>query len=522
MTNPHKNNAMKPYFAIILQTIRSALRSKVFHVLFVLILIAVVLLPMTASGDGTAVSLVQISVTFSLGVTVALISTTALWLSCSQLSTEIEKYSIHLVVAKPCPKWVIWFGKWTGIFLMHAVILIVSALVIFILIQIRVKTGDFSEKEISKLNAEVRVGRMAFAPDPKDYTAEVNAEYAKDPKGGSNESLQKVEIKRQLIARDGEIRAGNFKEWHFSNIKTDKDKVFLRFRLFSGSTTTTDQQMMYFTWRIKDPSLNVADPFVELCPDTKGSLRFHSAKGGAFHEWEIDSKYIDRETNSITLQFYNMNHQVESFGSIDTSDVPENETPEQKEEREKKDKEKLERAKIAILQQADGPLILVAEASFTANYIMAIVQALLQIAFLCALGCAVSAAFSTPVAAFVAISYLLIGLTVQAAIDAPLQLDDGTYQYKSAFEHGAHILAYGVDVIVVSVDDFDATANLANGRIVTNKRIDKVMSNMHRNFESQFTCIVLGSAILLIRWILIFGIGIWIFQKRELGLVIRK
>ena len=69
---------MKPYFAIILQTMRSAVRSKVSHVLFVLILLAVVLLPMTASGDGTAVSLVQISVTFSLGVTVALISTTAL------------------------------------------------------------------------------------------------------------------------------------------------------------------------------------------------------------------------------------------------------------------------------------------------------------------------------------------------------------------------------------------------------------------------------------------------------------
>ncbi|MBR6325005.1 MAG: hypothetical protein IKR62_08435, partial [Victivallales bacterium] len=168
---------MKPFLAIVMQTMRSAIRSKVFHVLSVLILLAVFLLPLTVSGDGTAVSLVQISITYSLGIVVALVSMTTLWLACSQLSSEIEKYSIHLVVAKPCPRWVLWCGKWVGIFAMHAAILIVSAIVILLLIQFRVGIGHFTEAEITKLDKEVRVGRRAYLPEPEPYKEMVEKEY---------------------------------------------------------------------------------------------------------------------------------------------------------------------------------------------------------------------------------------------------------------------------------------------------------------------------------------------------------
>ena len=55
---------MKAFLAIVKQTVRSAIRAKVFHVLFVLIILAVFLLPVTISGDGTAKGLVQISITY--------------------------------------------------------------------------------------------------------------------------------------------------------------------------------------------------------------------------------------------------------------------------------------------------------------------------------------------------------------------------------------------------------------------------------------------------------------------------
>ena len=109
-------------------------------------------------------------------------------------------------------------------------------------------------------------------------------------------------------------------------------------------------------------------------------------------------------------------------------------------------------------------------------------------------------------AAFVAVTYLLIGLAVGPAINAPLQNDDGSYQYKGFSDKAAHIVAmYGVRPLVVSVDDLDATSDLAAGRLVENGRL----------IYSFFT-------LLIFRTGLISGIGLWIINKRELGAVIRK
>ena len=158
-----------------------------------------------------------------------------------------------------------------------------------------------------------------------------------------------------------------------------------------------------------------------------------------------------------------------------------------------------------MFQLKDGPILMVAVSSFLENYCRAMLLAIFQIAFLAALGCAVSAAFSTPVAAFVAVTYLLIGLAVRPAIDAPLQNDDGSYRYKGFHDKAAHYLAMGVGQVVVSVDDLDATSALANGRLVENSRL----------LYSFFT-------LLLLRTGLISAVGLWIIYKRELGAVIRR
>ena len=88
-----------------------------------------------------------------------------------------DGFPLPAVVAKPCPRWVLWCGKWVGIFAMHAAILIVSAIVILLLIQFRVGIGHFTEAEITKLDKEVRVGRRAYLPEPEPYKEMVEKEY---------------------------------------------------------------------------------------------------------------------------------------------------------------------------------------------------------------------------------------------------------------------------------------------------------------------------------------------------------
>jgi len=465
---------VKAFLAIVTQTMRSAIRSKIFHVLFALIILAVFLLPVTVSGDGTAVGLVQISLTYSLGVVVTLISTTTLWLACSQLSREIEAYNIHLVVSKPCPRWKIWLGKWFGIFIMHAVILVVSAAVIFFLINWRVSRGNFSAEDLNRLDKEIRVGRRGFYPQAPEYDRQVDAEYERR-KGefGDNHDIAstKAEIKRQLVAKSGEVPPGTAKDWVFRNVvtKSPDATLFLRYRVYSGSTSSTNQKQMPCIWGLRDPAAppSVADPFRYIA---------FNVMGGTFQEMPLSAKSID-EGDCITVRYKNPPQEYWLGAEA---------TP-------------------AVFQPADGPAILMAVSSFGNNYTRAMFLALLQIAFLAALGCTVSAAFSTPVAAFVAVAYLVIGLSIQAAITAPLTNDDGSYKYKNVTEMVLHKFAQGMGHVIVSVDDLDATSDLIRGRLIENRRLFNTVGYL-----------------LFLRTGLIAALGIWIFNKRELGAVIRK
>jgi len=493
---------VKSFLAIVGQTIRSATRSKVFHVLFVLILLAVFLLPTTVSGDGTAAGLVQISITYSLNVVVALISATTLWLSCSLLSREIENYTLHMVIVKPCPRWKVWLGKWFGVLVMHTAILLVGAAIIYGLVIWRVSHGTFTAAELTRLRNETLVGRRSFRPKLPNFRADAEKEYearlSEFPEGHDKTSTIEGII-RNNQAKFGEVKPGELKVFTFENIRlaSANNDIFLRYRAFSGKTNDTNQKFIPCAWIFQEPVET------EGVQPRQVPLQF-SLPGGTFQEISLSEKltpYLGDEAqgktpdeiirlpykpskmiqkdknNSITIAFANMPQ--EAWGNVE--------------------------AAPAVFQMADGPVLMTKVTGFGANYMRTILLAIFQLAFLAALGCTVGAAFSTPVAAFAAIAYLVIGMSVQMAVSAPLQNDDGSYSYKNPVEMVNHKFAQVVSVLVVSVDDLDSTSDLAKGILVEYNRIGATFLTM-----------------LVIRSGLLGLIGIWIMNKREFGLVTRK
>ena len=469
---------MKQLRAIMIQTMRSAIRSRVFHVLFLFILLAVFVLPLVVAGDGTAKGQVQITLTYSLGVVVALISTTTLWLACSQLPREIEDYTMHMVTTKPCPRWVIWLGKWLGVFLMNGAILVVSALVIFVLANWGLSRHRFGAKELERVRAEVLFGRRGFEPATPDFLAEAREEYAKRKAAGSleeghNPEAVQAEILRQKRAESTEIPPGDPpKMWRFENVRVPAgtDKLFLRYRHYAGSTSQSSQRLLRGGWIVADPQGRGGDKFREIS---------QQVLTGSFHELELPPDVI-AEDGVVQLGYVNPPPEFQSGTEED-------------------------RGVSVVFQIADGPVLMAKVSGFPANYARAMVLALFQLAFLAALGCTVGAAFSTPVAAFVAIAYLIIGLSVRAAIDAPLKDDLGRYQYKGVLDRGAHYLARWVGLVVVSVDDFEATGDLARGRLIEYARLGRTFG-----------------VLVALRSGLIALLGIWVLHRRELGAVIRR
>ena len=166
---------------------------------------------------------------------------------------------------------------------------------------------------------------------------------------------------------------------------------------------------------------------------------------------------------------------------------------------------KLKENYTAIFQVVDGPILLSKVTGFFSNFVRTMLMAIIQLAFMAGLGCTVGAIFSTPVAVFVAISYLVIGLSATAAVEAPLKNPDGSYIYANVGARILHYVAQGVQWCVVTLDELDCTSDLANGRLVETGDI-----------------IWTFIRVLILRTGILAGVGIFILNRRELGLVVRK
>src|SRR5580765_2239811 len=107
-------------------TWKAAFRFRLFLVVAVLLLAAVVGLPILIKDDGTARGFTQILLTYTLTVITALLGLSTLWLSCGTLARDIEECQMQMVAVKPVARWQIWLGKWLGLLVLNAALLAVA------------------------------------------------------------------------------------------------------------------------------------------------------------------------------------------------------------------------------------------------------------------------------------------------------------------------------------------------------------------------------------------------------------
>ena len=353
---------------------------------------------------------------------------------------------------------------------MHAFLLVVAATVIFLLVTLRVRWGDFPEDDIARLESEVLIGRRGFLPQQPDFKMLTSREYEKRLQQGTlskdhDPKSVRRELLRQVRAKSTEVLPNSTRFFVFRNVTVpdEGDMVYLRYRFYLGSTAQSAQKQTQGVWGVRDPENEDAER-------TRFRMLHQSALSGTFHEIVIPGSLV-AEDGLVVVSYLNDDPSEESV----------------------------------IFQAGDGPGLLVRETGFVSNYLRSIVLALLQLVFLAALGCTVGAAFSTPVAAFVGVSYLVIGIAVQAAVSAPITDEFGEFAYENVWDRVLHYVALGVDKVVVSLDDFDATSDLTRGRLVEFSRMGKALLGL----------VVLRGGILS-------AVGAWVLTRRELGAVIRK
>jgi hypothetical protein len=294
---------MQRIFAIAWLTWKAALRFRLFLVIAVLLLAAVVGLPLVIKDDGTARGFTQILLTYTLSAITGLLGLSTLWLSCGTLARDIEECQIQVVATKPIARWQIWLGKWLGIVSLNAALLAISGACVFGLLQWRATHLSAAEQTI--LREEVLVARgSARPPNP---VAEIDAETRQvlqerlkaSPGLAGSADLPEVEkqIREQVKAVYQLVPQGYSRQWRI-DLSAQKDSLRdrpLQLRIKFDSAGGGSGGTYAGLWLVGDPQKMQpwrSEP-MSLSPDT-------------FHEFQIPANLLD-DKGVLSIAFLNLN-----------------------------------------------------------------------------------------------------------------------------------------------------------------------------------------------------------------------
>ncbi|HTV75667.1 MAG TPA: ABC transporter permease [Candidatus Baltobacteraceae bacterium] len=464
---------MQRIFAIAWLTWKAALRFKLFLVIAVLLILAVVGLPLVIKSDGTAQGFTQIILTYTLSAITALLGLSTLWLACGTLARDIEECQIQVVATKPIARWQIWLGKWLGIVTLNAALLAISGACVYGMLQWRATKLPEAEQKI--LREQVLVARGSAGPENVDAKIDADTEQEfqerlkEHPEMSNLSDAEKAEVRRQIreqVKASYEIVPPmGYRVWQIDlgfvkDYLRDKPlQLRIKFNSANGSASGTFTGL----WQIGDPdSTNfVRLPPMSLAPDTDTSH--------AFHEFGIPPNLLDKN-GVLTIVFLNPNN---------TS---------------------------LLFPVEDGMEVLYPEGGFALNFARGLGIIFCWMALLATLGLAAASFMSFPVATFFSLAMLVVVLSSGTLVEA---VENGTVgvgdEEKGIAGHSA------ADVILIPLFKgilavVDLTKNVSP--------IDLLSTGRAISWVQLGTAF--GQIVLLLGGI-IAVIGIALFSRRELA-----
>ena len=454
---------MQQLLAIAWLTWKAAFRFRLFLVVAVLLLGAVVGLPVLIKDDGTARGFAQILLTYTLSAITALLGLSTLWLACGTLARDIEECQMQVVAVKPIARWKIWLGKWLGIMSLNAALLALSGGSVYALLQWRAARLPPAEQQI--LRNEVLVARGSAKP--KSFDREIDAETDRILR----ERLEKNPgVKADLVEVRKQIREAIKAEYqvvppawpHEWKIDLGLARHFLRgqplyLRVKFNAGDTSRSGTFRGIWRVGVPRQTPLwhSEEMSLAPDT-------------FHEFRIEPNFDDQGVLTVT------------FGNLNDTAL--------------------------VFPLKDGLEVLYPEGSFGLNFVRGLGIIFCWMGLLAALGLAAASFLSFPVAAFCALAVLTLAFssrTLSNAVSEGTLMGYNTETMKTGTSP-LDIIAIPVFSVVLDVinlaKDFSPIDSLSTGRSITWAQLGVAFS--------QIVLLLSGSLALF---------GMVVFTRRELA-----
>ena len=455
---------MQRLLAIAWLTWKAAFRFRLFLVIAVLLLAAVVGLPMVIKDDGTARGFTQILLTYTLSVITGLLGLSTLWLACGTLARDIEECQMQVVATKPIARWQIWLGKWLGIMSLNAALLALSGACVYGLLQWRATKLPAAEQTV--LREQVLVARGSARE--QNYNAEIDAATERILQERlKNSPVDKVdvpEVRRQIreqVKADFQlVPPGYSRPWQ---IDLGFAKNFLRnkplqLRVKFNSAQKSPYGTFVALWQVGDPnSANLwrSEP-MSLAPDT-------------FHEFQIPANLFD-DKGVLTVLFINQN---------DTA---------------------------LLFPLEDGLEVLYPQGGFTLNFARGLGIIFCWMALLAALGLMAASFLTFPVAAFFSLAVLTIGLssgTLHEVVESGTVMggngETGVMGH-SVVDAMLIPLFKGCLTVIKLVENFSPIDSLSSGRSISWSELGAAFGQI----------VLLPGGIIAV-------IGILLFNRRELA-----
>jgi len=458
---------MQRIFAIAWLTWKAALRFRLFLVIAVLLLAAVVGLPILVKDDGTARGFTQILLTYTLSAITGLLGLSTLWLACGTLARDIEECQIQVVATKPIARWQIWLGKWLGIVTLNAALLAISGACVFGLLQWRAARLPGAEQKV--LREEVLVARGSARP--QNPAAEIDAETRQvlqerlksNPELAGSADLPEVEkqIREQVKAIYQIVPPETYRVWHV-DLSSQKDSLRdrpLQLRIKFNSAAGGSGRTLTGLWQVGDPQKLQpwrSEP-MSLSPDT-------------FHEFQVPANLLN-DKGVLVITFLNVNQGA-----------------------------------TLLFPLEDGMEVLFPKGGFALNFARGLGIIFCWMALLAAIGLMAASFLSFPVAAFFSMAVLAVVLSsgTLAETVASGSVGVGNEEKGIAGHSAADVILIPVFKFIVTVvslaKGFSPIDSLSSGRAITWGELGAAFGQI---------VLVLGGFISII--------GIVLFSRRELA-----
>ena len=455
---------MQALFAVAWLTWKAAFRFRLFPVLSLLLLAAVVGLPLLLKDDGTARGFTQILITYTLSSITALLGLSTLWLGCGTLARDLEECQIQMVAVKPIARWQIWLGKWLGIMFLNATLLAISGAGVYGLLLWRATKLPPLEQAV--LRNEVLIARASAREKSVDREIDartdqvLNDRLQKNPVSQADILEVRKQIREQVKAGHQVVPPAYSRQWRISlgSASHELRNRPLQLRIKFNSADKSPSGTFAGLWRVGVPqktSLWQSEP-MSLAPDT-------------FHEFPVPPNLFD-ENGLLTVTFLNPNNTA------------------------------------LLFPLEDGLEVLYREGGFGLNFVRGLGIIFCWMAALAALGLASASLLSFPVAAFLSLTVLMIALSTGTLAGAVEEGSIGNYNAEKG-RHGAT----PVDWVVIPMfrallwlvnlaKEFSPIEFLSTGRSITWSQLGLAFGQI---------VLMLGGVIALI--------GIAIFTRRELA-----